>query len=39
VSATPAKKSAWRRVTSGPTGRFTPWKFNWLANHKIIAAL
>lgn len=30
---------AWRRITSGGTGRFTPWKFNWLANHKIIAAL
>ncbi len=30
---------AWRRITSAPTGRFTPWKFNWLANHKIIAAL
>jgi SAM-dependent methyltransferase len=29
----------WRRFTAGGTGRFTPWKFNWLANHKIIAAL
>lgn len=29
----------WKRLTSGPTGRFTPWKFNWLANHKILAAL
>ena len=29
----------WGRVTSAPTGRFTPWKFNWLANHKILAAL
>ena len=29
----------WRRITSAPTGRFTPWKFNWLENHKIIAAL
>jgi SAM-dependent methyltransferase len=29
----------WRRLTAGPTGRFTPWKFNWLANHKILAAL
>jgi SAM-dependent methyltransferase len=31
------------RVTSAlartPTGRWTVWKFNWLANHKIIAAL
>ncbi len=30
---------AWSRLTAGPTGRFTPWKFNWLANHKILAAL
>jgi SAM-dependent methyltransferase len=37
VEATPAK--TWRRFTSGPTGRFTPWKFNWLANHKILVAL
>lgn len=29
----------WRQLTSGATGRFTPWKFNWLANHKILAAL
>ena len=29
----------WRRFTSGATGHFTPWKFNWLANHKLIAAL
>ena len=35
----PREKNLWRRLTSGPTGRFTPWKFNWLANHKIIAAL
>lgn len=34
-----APQGAWRRITSGATGRFTPWKFNWLANHKIIAAL
>lgn len=33
------RTSPWNRVTSAPTGRFTPWKFNWLANHKIIAAL
>jgi SAM-dependent methyltransferase len=32
-------RGAWRQITSGATGRFTPWKFNWLANHKIIAAL
>ena len=35
----PSAPGPWRRLTSGPTGRFTPWKFNWLANHKIIAAL
>jgi SAM-dependent methyltransferase len=29
----------WKRLTAGATGRFTPWKFNWLANHKILAAL
>ena len=38
-SATPHDVGLWRRITSGATGRFTPWKFNWLANHKIIAAL
>jgi SAM-dependent methyltransferase len=27
------------RLKSGRTGRFTPWKFNWLANHKLIAVL
>jgi SAM-dependent methyltransferase len=31
--------SLWSRLKATPTGRFTPWKFNWLANHKIIAAL
>ena len=36
MSATPR---GWQRLASAPTGRFTPWKFNWLANHKIIAAL
>lgn len=30
---------AWRRLTGGPTGRWTFWKFNWLANHKIMAAI
>jgi SAM-dependent methyltransferase len=35
----PRDGGLWRRLTSGATGRFTPWKFNWLANHKIIAAL
>src|ERR1051326_7090500 len=33
------ERGLWRRITAGRTGRFTPWKFNWLANHKIIAAL
>ena len=38
--STPGERTgAWQRITSAPTGRFTPWKFNWLANHKIIAAL
>ena len=32
-------RGPWQRLTSGATGHFTPWKFNWLANHKIIAAL
>ena len=30
---------AWRQVTSGPTGKWSVWKFNWLANHKIVRAL
>ncbi len=29
----------WRRLTGGPTGKWSFWKFNWLANHKIIRAL
>jgi len=29
----------WKRLTRGPTGRWSVWKFNWLANHKIIAAI
>lgn len=29
----------WRRLTGGPTGRWAVWKFNWLANHKIMAAI
>lgn len=36
MSGTPG---LWQRLTAGATGRFTPWKFNWLANHKIMAAL
>ncbi len=39
MSEPTAHTSAWGRLTSSPTGRFTPWKFNWLANHKILAAL
>ena len=41
MSGSPAgsRPGLWRRITSGATRRFTPWKFNWLANHKIIAAL
>ena len=39
LSTPEATSGPWRRITSAPTGRFTPWKFNWLANHKIIAAL
>ena len=41
MSRAPATRarSGWSRLTSGPTGRFTPWKFNWLANHKLVAAL
>jgi SAM-dependent methyltransferase len=26
-------------MRSAPAGRFAVWKFNWLANHKIVAAL
>lgn len=29
----------WRRLTGGPTGRWTFWKFNWLANHKLLSAI
>ncbi len=29
----------WRRITRGPTGRWSVWKFNWLAIHKVIEAL
>ena len=39
MTAADRGRSPWRRLTSGPTGRFTPWKFNWLANHKLLAAL
>lgn len=30
---------AWSRLTGGATGKWSFWKFNWLANHKIIRAL
>ena len=30
---------AWGRMAGGPTGRWAVWKFNWLANHKILRAL
>lgn len=30
---------AWRRLTGGANGRWTFWKFNWLAHHKLIRAL
>jgi SAM-dependent methyltransferase len=30
----------WRRWTErAATNHFTPWKYNWLANHKLLAAL
>lgn len=29
----------WGRLAGGSTGRWSVWKFNWLANHKIIAAI
>ena len=31
--------SAWEALRRSPTGRWSVWKFNWLANHKIIRAL
>jgi SAM-dependent methyltransferase len=30
---------AWRAMSRGTTGKWSVWKFNWLANHKIIRAL
>jgi SAM-dependent methyltransferase len=32
-------RGIWRSLTGGPTGRWSVWKFNWLANHKLISAL
>jgi SAM-dependent methyltransferase len=32
-------RSWWQRARSGPGGRYAVWKYNWLANHKIVAAL
>ena len=29
----------WGRLAGGSTGRWSVWKFNWLANHKILRAL
>lgn len=29
----------WRSLTGSETGKWSLWKFNWLANHKIIRAL
>ena len=29
----------WRRLTQGGHGRWTFWKYNWLAHHKLIRAL
>ena len=29
----------WGSMAGGVTGRWSVWKFNWLANHKIVAAL
>jgi SAM-dependent methyltransferase len=31
--------SAWRKLTGGRPGKWSVWKYNWLANHKTIAAL
>ena len=31
--------TVWARDTRGATGRWSFWKFNWLANHKLIRAL
>lgn len=39
VTAPGGRAGPWRRLTAGAGGRFTFWKFNWLANHKILAAL
>jgi SAM-dependent methyltransferase len=34
-----ARVTGWQRLRSGPGGRYAVWKYNWLANHKIMAAL
>ncbi|HTM56798.1 MAG TPA: class I SAM-dependent methyltransferase [Candidatus Udaeobacter sp.] len=34
-----ARVSGWDQARRSPTGRWSVWKFNWLANHKIIRAL
>jgi SAM-dependent methyltransferase len=30
---------AWQRLSGRPAGRWSFWRFNWLANHKVIAAI
>ena len=30
---------AWERISTTPGGRWAFWRFNWLANHKVIAAV
>ncbi len=32
-------RASWGERMFGPTGRFAPWRFNWLASHKIVEAL
>ena len=29
----------WRKITGGTPGKWSFWRFNWLANHKVIAAV
>ena len=30
---------AWRALTRGVPGRWSPWRFNWLIHERVIAAL
>jgi len=32
-------RGLWNRFAKAPTTHFTPWKFNWLANHRLLAAI